>query len=239
VDALRKAETVPLHKVEAALYFEGCLPLEVMADRGTETLAFGPLKPVGLVDPASGRTPHAVLQLRAEDRAETLYNLVGCQTRMRIGDQKRVFRSLPGFERAVFARYGSVHRNTFIRSPALLTPCLEHRTREGLFFAGQIAGVEGYVESTAIGLLAGVHVARRVAGLPPLLPPETTAIGALSRWLVAANPRGFQPMNVNFGIFPPLACAGRVPRRERNERLAERALADLESYRSAIAPGLA
>jgi len=235
VEALCKAETVPLHRFEAALYFEGCLPIEVMAERGPETLAFGPLKPVGLPDPATGRTPHAVLQLRAEDRGETLFNLVGCQTRMRVGEQKRVFRALPGLENAVFARFGSVHRNTFIRSPALLTPFLEHRERPGLFFAGQIAGVEGYVESSAIGLLAGVHVARRLAGAPPLLPPETTAVGALSRCRLAAKPKSFQPMNVNFGLFPPLADAGRVPRRERNERLAARALADLEPYRAAIA----
>jgi methylenetetrahydrofolate--tRNA-(uracil-5-)-methyltransferase len=239
VDALRKAETVPLHRFEAALYFEGCLPIEVMAERGAETLAFGPLKPVGLVDPATGRTPHAVIQLRAEDRAETLYNLVGCQTRMRIGDQKRVFRALPGLENAAFARFGSVHRNTFIRSPALLTPFLEHRARPGLFFAGQIAGVEGYVESTAIGLLAGVHLARRLAEEEPLLPPATTATGALSRWLVSANPKTFQPMNVNFGLFPPLEDAGRTARRERNERMAARALLDLEPYRAAIATGIA
>ncbi len=235
VEGLCKAETVPLHRFEAALYFEGCLPIEVMAERGPKTLAFGPLKPVGLVDPATGRTPHAVLQLRAEDHAGTLYNLVGCQTRMRLGEQKRVFRALPGLENAVFARFGSVHRNTFIRSPALLTPYLEHRERSGLFFAGQISGVEGYVESSAIGLLAGVHVARRVAGREPLLPPQTTALGALSSWLVSANPRGFQPMNVNFGLFPPLPSASRAPRRERNEQLAERALADLEPYRVAIA----
>jgi methylenetetrahydrofolate--tRNA-(uracil-5-)-methyltransferase len=234
VDALCKAETVPLHRFEAALYFEGCLPLEVMAERGPETLAFGPLKPVGLVDPTTGRTPHAVLQLRAEDRAETLYNLVGCQTRMRIGEQKRVFRALPGLVNAVFARFGSVHRNTFIRAPALLTPFLEHRRRPGLHFAGQIAGVEGYVESCAIGLLAGVHVADRSAGREPRLPPETTAIGALSRWLSSANPKAFQPMNVNFGLFPPLPGGTHLARRERNAHMAERALADLEPYRAAI-----
>ncbi len=237
VEQLRKAERVPLHRFEAAHYFEGCLPVEVMADRGVDTLAFGPMKPVGLVDPRSGRQPFAVVQLRREDRLGTLWNLVGFQTRMRIGEQKRVLSTLPGMHKAVFARYGSVHRNTFIRSPALLTPRLEHRERPGLWFAGQIAGVEGYVESAAMGLWAGVAAAYHAHGEEAPLPPETSAVGALARWLAGADPKSFQPMNVNFGLLPPLAgAAARGPRRERNERIAERALADLESWRAAIAP---
>jgi methylenetetrahydrofolate--tRNA-(uracil-5-)-methyltransferase len=235
VDELRRAETVPLHRFEAALYFEGCLPVEVMASRGLETLAFGPMKPVGLVDPHTGETPHAVVQLRQEDREGTLYNLVGFQTRMRIGEQKRVFRLLPGLHDAVFARFGSVHRNTFIRSPTQLTPFLEHRKRPGLYFAGQIAGVEGYVESAALGLLTGIHVAFAVRGEVPPLPPATTACGALLRYLVEASPKHFQPMNVNYGLFPPLEGGGRrVPKRDRNQRMSERALRDLEPYARAV-----
>jgi methylenetetrahydrofolate--tRNA-(uracil-5-)-methyltransferase len=240
VEELSKAETVPLHRFEAALYFEACLPIEVMVARGKDTLAFGPMKPVGLVDPRTGETPFAVVQLRQEDRHDTLYNLVGFQTRMRVGEQKRVFRTLPGLEDAVFARFGSVHRNTFIRSPALLSPWLEHRERPGVYFAGQLAGVEGYVESAALGLLAGVHVGLRERGVEPPLPPSTTALGALVRYLVEASPKNFQPMNVNFGLFPPLEAAGRrVPRRERNLRTSRRALEDLESYARTLETGAA
>jgi methylenetetrahydrofolate--tRNA-(uracil-5-)-methyltransferase len=237
VDALCAAETVPLHRFEAALYFEGCLPIEVMAARGRDTLAFGPMKPVGLSDPRGGERPFAVLQLRQEDKTGALYNLVGFQTRMRIGEQKRVFRSLPGLERAVFARFGSVHRNTFVRAPAVLGPTLEHRERPGLWFAGQMAGVEGYVESAALGLLAGVNAACRARGAEPPAAPSTTAIGSLVRYLVEANPKGFQPMNVNYGLLPPLeGRERRTPRRERNLRLAERALRDLAGYAAAVAP---
>jgi methylenetetrahydrofolate--tRNA-(uracil-5-)-methyltransferase len=237
VELLRRAETVPLHRFEAAHYFEGCLPIEVMASRGVDTLAFGPMKPVGLVDPRTGRQPYAVVQLRREDRLGTLWNLVGFQTRMRIGEQKRVLQTLPGMHKAVFARYGSVHRNTFIRSPALLSPWLEHRERAGLWFAGQLAGVEGYVESTAMGLWAGVAAAFRARGAEAPLPPETTAVGALARWLSSADLKGFQPMNVNFGLLPPLEGAlARGSRRERNERISQRALGALEGWRAAIAP---
>ena len=179
---------VPLHRFEAALYFEGCLPIEVMARRGPDTLAFGPMKPVGLVDPRSGRQPFAAVQLRQEDGTSSLYNLVGFQTRMRIGEQKRVLRTLPGMGKAVFARFGSIHRNTFIRSPGMLNAELEHRERPGLYFAGQIAGVEGYVESAALGLLAGVNAAFRAHGEAPPAPPATTAIGSLVRYLLQADP---------------------------------------------------
>jgi methylenetetrahydrofolate--tRNA-(uracil-5-)-methyltransferase len=237
VEALCRAEVVPLHRFEAALYFEGCLPIEVMARRGPDTLAFGPMKPVGLVDPRSGRQPFAVVQLRQEDGTASLYNLVGFQTRMRIGEQKRVLRTLPGMAKAVFARFGSIHRNTFIRSPGMLNAELEHRERPGLYFAGQIAGVEGYVESAALGLLAGVNAAFRAHGEAPPAPPATTAIGSLVRYLLQADPDRFQPMNVNYGLLPPLPRQGRrVPKRERNQQMSERALGDLELYRRQVEP---
>lgn len=235
VDEVARAEKVPLHRFEAARYFEACLPIEVMVQRGRDTLSFGPLKPVGLRDPRTGEVPFAVVQLRQEDRLGTLYNLVGFQTRMRVGEQRRILRSLPGMEKAVFARFGSVHRNTFIRSPALLDAGLEHRQRPRLFFAGQIAGVEGYVESAALGLVVGVHVANRVRGRMAPPPPPTTALGSLLRHLREADPRRFQPMNINYGLLPPLEHAGRrTPRRDRNLAMSQRALRDLEAYREAL-----
>ena len=238
VRALLEAECVPLHPFERELYFEGCLPLEEMARRGPGTLAHGPFKPVGLVDPRTGRRPFAVVQLRQEDRQGVLYNLVGCQTKLRIGEQRRIFRSLPGLERAVFARYGSVHRNTYVCSPRVLRPTLELRARPGLLLAGQIAGVEGYVESAALGLLAGIHAAFLARGeLPPPPPPET-AHAALLRHLLESPPDGFQPSNVTFGLFPRLAGGGRrVPRRERHRRMAARALAALAPWAAQVAPG--
>ncbi len=237
VDEVARAEKVPLHRFEPAQYFEACLPIEVMASRGPDTLAFGPMKPVGLVDPRTGKMAFAVVQLRQEDKRGTLYNLVGFQTRMRVGEQKRILRSLPGLEKAVFARFGSVHRNTFICSPALLSARLEHRERPGLYFAGQIAGVEGYVESAALGLRVGIHIAFRIRGQDAPLPPATTALGALLRHLHESNPKRFQPMNVNYGLFPPLEGERRrVPKRERNEKLSERALRDLEPYIQAVKP---
>jgi methylenetetrahydrofolate--tRNA-(uracil-5-)-methyltransferase len=216
VEEVRRAEKVPLHRFEHAHYFEACLPIEVMVQRGPDTLAFGPMKPVGLVDPRTGGTAFAVLQLRQEDKTGTLYNLVGFQTRMRIGEQKRILKTLPGMENAVFARFGSVHRNTFVRSPGLLTEHLEHRERPGLFFAGQIVGVEGYVESAAMGLLAGIHVAFRATGGEAPLPPPMTALGSLLRYLKDAKPRTFQPMNVNFGLFPSGTNAWRSARSRRS-----------------------
>jgi methylenetetrahydrofolate--tRNA-(uracil-5-)-methyltransferase len=236
VDALLAADTVPLHAFEKALYFEGCLPIEEMARRGRETLAHGPMKPVGLVDPRTGRRPHAVLQLRHEDRAGMLYNLVGFQTKMRIGEQQRVFRMLPGLGEAVFARYGTVHRNTYLNAPRQLGPDLELRVRPGLFVAGQLAGVEGYLESAALGGLAGLFAVAKLRGTAPPLPPETTAHAALLRHLREADPTRFQPMNVNWGLFPPLAEARldatgfRTRRAARNAALAERALRDLAPW---------
>lgn len=238
VDGLLTAESVALHPFEAALYFEGCLPIEEMARRGRDTLAYGPLKPVGLIDPRTGRRPYAVVQLRQEDKAGVLFNLVGCQTKLRIGAQRDLFRSLPGLGDAVFARFGSVHRNTYVNAPQRLGPTLEVRDRPGLFLAGQIAGVEGYVESAALGFLAGINAARRAAGMPPILPPAETAHGALLGHLSNADPRHFQPMNVNFGLFPPLPeLPGRRKKRERQQAFAERALEALAPYGRSVGVG--
>ncbi len=235
VAGLLAADTVPLHAFEKSLYFEGCLPVEEMARRGPDTLAHGPMKPVGLRDPRSGRRPFAVVQLRQEDKRGVLYNLVGFQTKLRIGEQRRLFRSLPGMAEAVFARFGSVHRNTYLCAPAKLAPDLSLRARPGLYVAGQLAGVEGYVESAALGALAGLQAAAAARGLEPPLPPETTAHGALLRHLREADPERFQPMNVSYGLFPPLEAAGRIPKREKQRRLAERALAAFEPWASRVA----
>jgi methylenetetrahydrofolate--tRNA-(uracil-5-)-methyltransferase len=234
VAALVGADTVPLHPFEAKLYFEGCLPIEEMARRGPKTLSFGPMKPVGLVDPRTGRRPHAVAQLRQEDKRGVLYNLVGFQTKLRVGEQKRILRMLPGLERAVFARFGSVHRNTYLNAPRWLSPSLELVGRPGLFVAGQIAGVEGYVESAALGFLAGMHAVCALRGVARPEPDPCTAHGALLHHLRDADPKHFQPMNVNFGLFPPLSDVPRgTKKRERNQRMAERGLAALESFREA------
>ena len=240
VDALLSAETVPLHAHEAAMYFEGCLPIEEMARRGPQTLAYGPMKPVGLEDPRTGEQPHAVVQLRQEDKAGVLYNLVGFQTKMRVKEQQRVFRSLPGLGEAVFARYGSVHRNTYINAPKRLRPTLELKARDGLFIAGQMAGVEGYVESAALGFMAGVNAACRARGVDAPKAPRESAHGALLGHLMEASPKHFQPMNVNYGLFPPLpreALGGKrkLPKREKNRLLAERAVRAAEDWASAIA----
>jgi methylenetetrahydrofolate--tRNA-(uracil-5-)-methyltransferase len=239
VAALLAAETVPLHRFEAALYFEGCLPIEEMARRGPQTLAHGPMKPVGLRDPHTGERPAAVVQLRQEDKRGVLYNLVGFQTKLRIGEQKRVLRSLPGLSGAVFARFGSVHRNTFVNAPRRLTPTLEVRNRPGLYIAGQMAGVEGYVESAALGWLAGVNAAFAERGQLAPAPPETTAHGALLHHLMNAAPSKFQPMNVTYGLFPPLeALPRKTPKREKHRMLSERALADLAPFAAETgAPG--
>jgi methylenetetrahydrofolate--tRNA-(uracil-5-)-methyltransferase len=238
-----EADTVPLHDFEAALYFEGCLPIEEMARRGPQTLAFGPMKPVGLVDPRTGRRPHAVVQLRHEDRDGVLYNLVGFQTKLRIGDQKRILRSLPGMQDAVFARFGTVHRNTYVNAPRSLSSNLEVKLRPGLFLAGQMAGVEGYVESAAMGWLAGVAAGCAARSIAFPEPPEAMAHAALIRHLVRGNPDDFQPMNVNFGLFAPLPpdvereARGRrrkLPRRERTALLAERAIEATREYAATV-----
>ncbi len=229
VDALNRAERVPVREFERRYLFEGCLPIEEMAERGRETLAYGPLKPVGLIDPDTGKRPFAVVQLRQEDRFETLYNLVGFQTRLKQEEQKRVFRMIPGLEKAEFVRLGSIHRNTFIDSPRLLNASLQVRQRPGLFFAGQITGVEGYMESAVTGLLAGINAYRYATGKPVLIPPATTAIGGLIHYIIHSTTVPFQPMNVNFGLFPPLQ--GKSRGREKRRLLAKRALKEIEDWR--------
>lgn len=226
VDAVTAAEKVPVRSFER--FFEGCLPVEEMARRGRETLAFGPMKPTGLVDPATGRRPYAVVQLRQEDREGRLYNLVGFQTKMTYPEQKRVFSLIPGLARAEFVRYGSLHRNTYLNAPRHLLPTLQWRGAPRIFFAGQITGVEGYVESAAAGLLAGVNAARLAAGAAPVTPPATTALGALLRYVTDADRKDFQPMNVNFGLFPELPFEARG--RRKKELMAERSLRDLERW---------
>ena len=204
IDMLGTADTVPLKSFEKTKYFEGCLPIEVMCERGRETLRFGPMKPVGLAHPETGKKAHAVVQLRAENRDETMYNLVGFQTKLTYPEQKRIFATIPGMENVEFVRLGSIHRNTFICAPELLDNSLQMKKQPGLFLAGQLSGVEGYVESTAMGLLAGINAARMAAGKGTAVPPPATALGALIHHLTQSDPTHFQPSNVNFGLFPPL-----------------------------------
>jgi methylenetetrahydrofolate--tRNA-(uracil-5-)-methyltransferase len=222
-EALVTAETAELKDFEKEIYFEGCMPIEVMAKRGKQTLLFGPLKPVGLADPRTGKIPHAVVQLRQDNAAGTLFNLVGFQTHLKWGEQKRVFSLIPGLERAEIVRYGVMHRNTFINSPLLLEATYQLKARPDLFFAGQMTGVEGYVESAAAGLIAGINAARLAQGRDPLVPPRESAIGSMAYYITTASPDNFQPMNANFGLFPPLAMRVRDKQR-RYEMLAERAL---------------
>jgi methylenetetrahydrofolate--tRNA-(uracil-5-)-methyltransferase len=225
---LRTAETSEAHLPEERKhFFEGCLPVEVLAARGKDTLRFGTMKPVGLVDPRTGRRPYAMVQLRPENREKTLYNMVGFQTNLRRPEQRRVFRLIPGLEAAEFARYGMMHRNTFINSPELLLATLQFRGNEDLFFAGQLTGVEGYVGSTAAGLVAGINLARRWHGREPVAFPVETAIGALLAHITSADPAHFQPMSFHFGLLPPLAG---VAKKERKKVLAERALAALAVF---------
>jgi methylenetetrahydrofolate--tRNA-(uracil-5-)-methyltransferase len=237
IEALLVAERVPTHSFERFVPFEGCMPIEEMADRGTETLAFGPMRAVGLLDPRSGKKPHAVVQLRQENRDGTLYNLVGFQTKMTYPEQRRVFALIPGLERAEFVRFGSLHRNTFINSPTHLRPTLQWRGRSTLFFAGQMTGVEGYVESAATGLLAGINAARLLGGQPPAVPPSTTALGALVRYITDPGRTDFQPMNVNFGLLPPLFLP--VRGRAKKEMMARRALADMDAWAKEVDAGKA
>jgi methylenetetrahydrofolate--tRNA-(uracil-5-)-methyltransferase len=228
VDALISAERVPTHSFERFVPFEGCMPIEEMADRGRDTLAFGPMRAVGLRDERTGRRPHAVVQLRQENRERTLYNLVGFQTKMTYPEQRRVFALLPGLAAAEFVRWGSLHRNTFINSPLHLAPTLQWRRRETLFFAGQMTGVEGYIESAATGMLAGINAAKLIAGESTVTPPTTTSLGALLRYITDPERKRFQPMNVNFGLIPPLAAPLRG--KAKKEMMARRALADLNSW---------
>ena len=233
VEAVRKGQKVPLRDFEEAMPFEGCLPIEDLAERGDDTLAFGPMKPVGLLDPRTGEQPFAVVQLRHENKEGTLYNIVGFQTKLTYPEQERIFRLIPGLERAEFARFGSLHRNTFIDAPRILNNNLQFKNDPRIFFAGQITGIEGYMESTAMGFFAGVNATRSLNGQEIILPPKTTAMGSLVGHITNIYARDYQPMNINFGLFPPLAAKGR--RRERRRFIAERALRDLEGWREAIA----
>ncbi|TDL83342.1 FADH(2)-oxidizing methylenetetrahydrofolate--tRNA-(uracil(54)-C(5))-methyltransferase TrmFO [Peribacillus frigoritolerans] len=226
-DALVEAETVPLKEFEKEIFFEGCMPIEVMAKRGKKTMLFGPLKPVGLEDPKTGKRPHAVVQLRQDDAAGTLYNIVGFQTHLKWGPQKEVLKLIPGLENAEIVRYGVMHRNTFINSPKMLKPTYQYKEREDLFFAGQMTGVEGYVESAASGLLAGINAANYVLGEEMLVLPHETAMGSMARYITTANPDNFQPMNANFGIFAELPERIKS-KKERYERYAIRAIETIQ-----------
>jgi methylenetetrahydrofolate--tRNA-(uracil-5-)-methyltransferase len=235
--ALMSAERAPLHEFDQAKFFEGCLPIEVMASRGVDTLRFGPMKPVGLVDPRTGREPYAAVQLRQDNLAGDHFSLVGFQTQMKWGEQARVLKLIPGLENAEFVRFGMIHRNTYINGPTVLRETWQTRMRDDLFFAGQISGVEGYVESAASGLIAGRNAAALSRGDQLSAPPRTTAIGALAYYVSHAEPRNYQPTNITFGIIAPLqpAAGRKVPRKkmERNVALSARALADLEAWMNA------
>lgn len=228
-EALLAAEKVQPKEFEKTPYFEACLPIEVMAERGKQTMHFGPLKPVGLEDPRTGVRPYAVVQLRTENAHRSCYNLVGFQTKLTYGEQKRVFRMIPGLEQAEFLRYGSLHRNTFINSPQLLKNTLQFKARSTLFFAGQLVGVEGYTDSAAMGGLAGINAARLLAGSAPVAPPPTTAHGCLASYITTADPRSFQPMNSNFGLFPPFAAPVRDKERKR-QLISQRAIEDFGAW---------
>jgi len=229
VDELLKAEKVPARDFEKVVHFEGCMPLEEMASRGVETLRFGPMKPVGLIDPRNGFEAHAVIQLRSENLERTMFNLVGFQTKLTWPEQRRIFRMIPGLEQVEFVRLGSMHRNTFINSPSLLLPTQQLKHQPNVFFAGQITGVEGYVESAASGFLAGISAAHLLTGETLPVPPPETAMGALIAHVTNADARHFQPMNVNYGLFS--ALLGKIKKKERRGKLAERALEALENWK--------
>jgi methylenetetrahydrofolate--tRNA-(uracil-5-)-methyltransferase len=239
ITALAAADKVELKAFEEKKYFEGCLPIEVMLERGEDTLRFGPMKPVGLPDPRNGRDPYAVVQLRKENVAGSHYNMVGFQTKLTYPEQKRVFRLIPGMEQAEFERLGSIHRNTFVCGPKVLEPSLQLKTRKDILLAGQITGVEGYVESTAMGLLAGINAARLLQGKDAVSPPDETALGALIRHLTRTDAGHFQPSNINFGLFADLAVQNgkKVPKKFRGQLRAEKALKALSEWRAAIHAG--
>jgi methylenetetrahydrofolate--tRNA-(uracil-5-)-methyltransferase len=236
VQALLSAERIELRAFEEAIksgvkaghFFEGCLPVEIIAGRGIDSLAFGPMRPVGLKDPRTDKRPHAVVQLRQDNLAGSLYNLVGFQTNLKYPEQKRVFRLIPGLENAEFMRYGQMHRNTFIASPKLLRSTLQHSARDDLFFAGQITGVEGYMGNIATGLLAGINAARLHSHEQPIILPQTTMLGALCHYVTHADLKDFQPMKANFGILPPLESSSKGGKRDRGKLYAERALGDIQ-----------
>jgi methylenetetrahydrofolate--tRNA-(uracil-5-)-methyltransferase len=229
-EALVSAETAEVKEFEKEQYFEGCMPIEVMASRGKQTVLFGPMKPVGLVNPHTGKLPHAVVQLRQDNAAGTLYNLVGFQTHLKWGEQKRVLSLIPGLENAEFVRYGVMHRNTFINSPKLLQPTYQTVNRANLFFAGQMTGVEGYVESAASGLIAGINAGRLAQGLEPIVFPADTTLGSMAQYITTADFKHFQPMNANFGLFPPLEKRMRS-KKDKNDAIANRALEQLARFK--------
>ncbi|MFC4103577.1 FADH(2)-oxidizing methylenetetrahydrofolate--tRNA-(uracil(54)-C(5))-methyltransferase TrmFO [Paenibacillus xanthanilyticus] len=235
-DAIITAETAALKEFEKEQYFEGCMPIEVMMRRGKQTALFGPMKPVGLINPHTGKLPYAVVQLRQDNAAGTLYNLVGFQTHLKWGEQKRVFSLIPGLEQAEFVRFGVMHRNTFINSPKLLKPTYQFARRENLFFAGQMTGVEGYVESAASGLIAGLNAGRLARGLDPIVLPEDTTLGSMAHYITTADFKHFQPMNANFGLFPPLEKRIKG-KKEKNEAIAGRALDRLAHFQAAELEG--
>jgi methylenetetrahydrofolate--tRNA-(uracil-5-)-methyltransferase len=228
-EALIEAETVPLKEFEKEVFFEGCMPIEVMASRGRKTMLFGPMKPVGLEDPKTGKRPFAVVQLRQDDAAGTLYNIVGFQTHLKWGPQKEVIRLIPGLENAEIVRYGVMHRNTFINSPKVLKATYQFKNREDLFFAGQMTGVEGYVESAASGLIAGINAARLIQGESPVAFPAETAMGSMAHYITTTNAKNFQPMNANFGLLPDLPQKIKS-KQERNEAHAKRALETIQKF---------
>ncbi len=227
--ALIEGTEVPLKPFEELKFFGGCLPIEIIAKSGKNTLTFGPMKPVGLIDPKTGKQPYAVVQLRQEDRDAILFNMVGFQTKLTWPEQRRILRMIPGLESAEFARYGSIHRNTFINSPALLKQTLQMRANDNIFFAGQITGAEGYVESSAIGLIAGLSASCCLSGTAMTSPPETTALGSLLRYITCADERTFQPMNINFGLFPPLPQ--KISKKDRGLYYAQRSLKALAGWK--------
>lgn len=229
IHELGNAECMPLKDFEDVKYFEGCLPVEVIRSRGDETLRFGPMKPVGLADPKTGEDPYAVVQLRKENLAGTTYNMVGFQTKLTYAEQKRIFRLIPGMEKVEFARLGSIHRNTFVLSPELLQPTLQFKIRPDLLLAGQLSGVEGYVESASMGLLAGINAARLVKDMAPVVPPRETALGSLINHLTESDPTRFQPSNINFGLFPP--WEKKIRKKFRGQERAERALTALDKWK--------
>ncbi|WP_413409641.1 FADH(2)-oxidizing methylenetetrahydrofolate--tRNA-(uracil(54)-C(5))-methyltransferase TrmFO [Paenibacillus amylolyticus] len=231
-EALITAEVAQLKEFEKEIYFEGCMPIEVMMKRGKQTALFGPMKPVGLVNPHTGELPHAVVQLRQDNAAGTLYNLVGFQTHLKWGEQKRVFSLIPGLENAEFVRYGVMHRNTFINSPKLLLPTYQFKERPNLFFAGQMTGVEGYVESAASGLIAGMNAAKAALGQELVVLPAETTLGSMAQYITTADFKHFQPMNANFGLLPKLETKIRN-KKEKNEALAQRALDGITSFAAA------
>ncbi|WP_375335143.1 MULTISPECIES: FADH(2)-oxidizing methylenetetrahydrofolate--tRNA-(uracil(54)-C(5))-methyltransferase TrmFO [Paenibacillus] len=231
-DALITAEVAQLKEFEKEIYFEGCMPIEVMMKRGKQTALFGPMKPVGLINPHTGELPHAVVQLRQDNAAGTLYNLVGFQTHLKWGEQKRVFSLIPGLENAEFVRYGVMHRNTFINSPKLLRPTYQFKERPNLFFAGQMTGVEGYVESAASGLIAGMNAAKAALGQELVVLPVETTLGSMAQYITTADFKHFQPMNANFGLLPKLETKIRN-KKEKNEALAQRALDGIARFAAA------